>query len=97
MWKLITALITIAFIVLFIIVNSGDPIGAPDAARNHGESAPAIPSPSATVPAAPMVAPAAAAADTGAAATASAPAEPVPAIKMSTKRTTVVRASATSP
>jgi hypothetical protein len=103
MWKMITALITLAFIVLFIIVKSGDPISAPDEARSHGDSASAMSSTAAIAPAAPMAAstPAASAAGTGAAATASvpAPAEPAagPTIKMSTTRTTVVGASASSP
>lgn len=95
MWKVITALVTLAFIVLFIIANSGDLDSVPGKAGNQDGSASAMPS--ATAIAAPNAAstPPMPAAGTGPATTASTPAEPpaAPAIQMSTTRTTVVGAS----
>lgn len=98
MWKMIAALVTLAFVALFIIVKSGDPFSVPDKAGTQDGSASAMLAVPATAPVAsvPASTPSAPAAGTGTAATASTPAEAPapPAIKMSTRRTTVVGASA---
>lgn len=95
MWKVITALVTLALIILFIIANSGDPVSVPGKAGNQDGSASAMPSATVIAPAVSLAASTPSALSAGTAATASASAEPIaaPAIKMSTTRPTVVGAS----
>ena len=101
MSKVIAALIALAFIVLFIIVNSGGPSSTPDDARQHDGPESARPAATSIAPAAPLApsAPAASVAATDAPATGSLPAGAAapPAVKMTTRRPTVVGAPAASP